>query len=69
MKVQSKLQVKHFKAFINNNIIPTKMTITDVKDGFFITKVNGEEFEVHEDVLTDISTACGSMKIESKIFQ
>lgn len=69
MKVQTQFEVNHFKTFVNTNALPVKMTITDVKDGFFITKVNGEEFEVHEDVLTDISIACRSMKIESKIFQ
>lgn len=69
MKVQSNFEVKHFKKFVNDNALPVKMTITDVKDGFFVTKVNDEEFEVHEGVLTDISIACRSMKIESKIFQ
>lgn len=69
MKVQTDFEIKHFITYVNVNLVPVKMNVLDHKDKFFITKVNGEDFEIHEDVLTCLQTNCPSMKVEYKMLQ
>ena len=67
MRVQTEFEIKHFITFVNINIAPVKMTIIDFKDTFYITKVNGDDFEIHEMALTALQSNCPAMQVENKL--
>ena len=69
MKVQTKFEIKHFIKYVNENLAPVTMDIIDYTDNFFKTIVNGENFHIHEDILTFIQTRCPAMKSVYKVLQ
>lgn len=69
MKVESKFEVKHFVTYLGMNGLPTKMEILGKEGKFHKTKVNGEDFEVHEDALSLIRVKCPSLSVVNKMLQ
>ena len=69
MRVQTDFEIKHFITYVNTSLVPVKMDVLVHQYKFFIAKVNGEDFEIHEDVLTCLQSNCPAMKVEYKVMQ
>ena len=63
------MEIKHFITYLGMNGLPTSMTVLGRDKEFHVTKVNGEDFEVHEDALPLIQIKCPKLKITNKILQ
>lgn len=69
LRVNSELELKHFITYIGLDYRKNTLTLLDRNGEFHVADIDGELFEIHEDLLHLIAIKCGDLQINNRVLQ